>query len=198
MTKAYRLIAGCFFLLLLACQQGSSTLHPMVDGRNTEYAALGIMPISISDEVNLYLFQNEGYVWISYDFPSGSFGTLDLTIESPKLSAPQNLHVSAQLGEWPSNKPEQAPQTPTSDLWWNMDGWVANPLWANGIDTVTYDSPEFNLRNGEIREVQLSKERFGRGEWKIKLKINAIKGLEGQFYSFEYPQDGSYYLLTAE
>ncbi len=171
-------------------------VHPMVDGRNTEYAALNVTPIKLADAVNLYLYQNSAYVWISYDYPEGSFGTLDMAISTKKIKKTLNLHISAQLGEWPVGVDSLRPTTANSDLWWNHKGWIANNLWVNGIDTLSYDAPEFKIKNGEIREIQLSKARFGSGEWKIKLNINAIKTREGQFTSIKFPADQEYYTLT--
>ncbi len=205
MTYAGTVIQFVSYLLLMvvACGCGTngnecSKFHPMVDGRNTEYQQLNIKPLVLSEDVNLYVYQNDFYVWISYDYPEGSFGTLDMQIESDRLDSVLNIHVSAQLGEWYVNSSQGMPDHPTSDLWWNMDGWTANSLWANGIDTISYDTPEFNIKNGDIRELQLSKERFGKGEWKIKLRINAIKGADGSFYSIDFPEGESFHSIMVE
>lgn len=188
----YKLISCALLtLIFLGCSNSKNKGHPMVDGKKLEYKKLGIEPILIAENVHLYLFQNESYVWISYDFPKGSFGTLDMILESPKLESPINIHVSAQLGEWPINDPKKQPSSPTSNLWWDIKGWTANTLWVNGIDTISYNTPELKFKNGEIRELQLSKDRFGKGEWKLKLKINAIKDIDGDFFNFEYPNDES-------
>ena len=188
-----------FLIIFCSCKpQGiENQIHPMVDGRNLEWDKLNKKTIELSKDVNLFIFQNESYVWISYDFPKGSFGTLDMIIETEKIINPINLHVSTQLGEWNLGDKENIPKTATSNLWWNNQGWTANNLWANGIDTVSYDTPEFKIKNGDIREIQLSKLRFGRGKWKIKLEINAIKTKEGSFINLEYPENEKYYLIVA-
>jgi len=135
---------------------------------------------------------------LSYDYPDGSYGVLDMIVKTDKITEPINLHVSAQLGEWRVGDENNRPKTPTSDLWWNMNGWIANNLWANGIDTTSYDQPEFKIKNGEIREVQMSKERFGHGDWKVKLKIAAIKGENGKFYSIDFPETEEYYTIEVD
>lgn len=170
----------------------------MVDGKNTEYQQLGIAPIALSDDVNLYIFQNDAYVWLSYDYPEGSYGTINMTVKTEKVVEALNLHVSAQLGEWKVGDETNIPKTPDSDLWWEIEGWTANPLWVNGIDTTTYDTTEFNFKNAEIRELQLSKERFGRGKWEINMKINAIKGKDGKFYAIDFPKEEEYYVLDVK
>ncbi|GEM_PF-3481093 len=195
-----RIIQAIFFLFLLtSC--GSNTvqnqLHPMVDGSKSEWELVDKEAIPISDDVTLFIFQNDSYVWIAYDFPKESFATLDMVIETEKVRTPLNLHVSAQLGEWPLGQEESIPKSPTSDLWWNNSGWTANNLWVNGIDTLTYSTPELKIKKSEIREIQLSKDRFGRGEWKIKLKINAIKTKNGNFTNLQFPEDETYHMIDA-
>jgi len=51
------------------------------------------------------------------------------------------------------------------------------------------------IKNAEMREVQLSKERFGKGEWKFKLKINAVKNAEDQFESVTFPKGKEYHSI---
>ena len=191
------LLAITIVILLICCDTSASRMgmHPMVDGKNTEYAALDISPIALEENVNLYIFQNDHYVWISYDYPEGSYGTLDMRIHTDKVPSLVNLHVSSQLGEWKIGKDDQIPTDPNSDLWWDIEGWTANNLWVNGIDTITYDTPEFKIKIAEMREVQLSKERFGKGEWKFKLKINAIKNADDQFVSVSFPKGKEYHSI---
>lgn len=170
----------------------------MIDGRAEEYSQLSVEPIVLADEVNLYVYQNAHYVWLAYDYPPGSYGTLDMHLLTETLATPLNLHVSAQLGQWTVGDTLSRPQTPTSDRWWNHIGWISNPLWANGIDTLTYTVPQYNLKNGEAREIQLSKAHFGRGIYKVRLYVNAIKDRDGHFYSLVYPSDSTYLQITVQ
>lgn len=188
------------FFFFTSCKSDNAIrgLHPMVDGRNSEYDQLGIEPIVLLDSVNLYFFQNDAYVWISYDYPAGSYGGADVIIKTETVTNPLNLHISAQLGEWPVDDESKKPQYSESPLWWEIEGWTANPLWANGIDTVSYDEPTFNIKNGEMREIQLAKARFGTGEWKIKLNIYAIKNQDGVFTSIEFPKNDAYHTLLVD
>ncbi len=169
---------------------------PLVDGHIEEYAKLGVEPILLDPDVHLYFYQDDHYVWIAYDYNEGSWGTLDMEIESPNLDGPLNLHISAQIGEWPINNPELAPDGPESDRWWNARGWYANEVWANGMDR-SGDEPRYKFKNAGARELQLSKARFGKGEWKIKMRINAVVDKEGNRSAINFPNDGSTYSLTA-
>ena len=194
-------------LLLLACggsepPQASEDANatpgklapPLVDGDCQEYAGLGVESINLTEGVDLFLFQDSHYVWLCYTYPPNSFGTMDLVLETDTLPASLNLHVSAQIGEWPADQKDEAPQDPESDKWWNARGWMANPVWINGMDT-SGDKPRYRFKNAPAREVQLSKERFGRGDWRFSLNIRAIRGPDGMFQEVNFPQDGGRYTL---
>ena len=187
-------------LTLFACQErlnNSTQAPPLVDGRVDDYKALGIDPIHIADGVDLYFYQNQHFVWIAYTYPEGSWGTLDMEVQSEKLNGPLNLHVSGQLGEWPVNHPELAPDSPESDRWWNMDGWIANEVWPNGMDR-SGATPRYKFKNAKARELQLSKDRFGRGEWQIRLNIRAIQTADGQRTNFSFPKNEQHHLLKVD
>ncbi|MCK0110387.1 hypothetical protein MWU58_13880 [Flavobacteriaceae bacterium S0825] len=182
-------------LITTSCNSNKISLEPpLVDGKYDDYVRLGVEPIALSDDVNLYIYQNEHYVWLAYNYPEGSFGTLDLEIDSESLDTPLNLHVSAQLGEWEIGNDEQQPKDSTSDLWWEIDGWTSNVVWLNGMDR-TGDEPQINFKNAECREIQISKSRFGKGIWRLKFNIRAIVGGNGERYEINYPENDAYYNL---
>ncbi len=191
-------IPSLLVFVLIACNQVkdfSSTLAPpLIDGFADEYEKLGVTPIGIADSVNLYFYQDDFFVWIAYTYPKGSYGTTDIDLETEKLANPLNLHVSAQIGEWPVNQPETAPQNPESDLWWNMKGWYANEVWINGMDR-SGEVPRYRFKNAQAREIQLSKERFGSGKWKLRMEIRAIQ-LGDERVKFLFPADSSRYVLN--
>jgi hypothetical protein len=180
-------------VILSGCVRHSPA-PPLVDGNSQEYKTLGVKPIPISQGVDLYIYQNEHYVWLCYDYPDGSFGTLDMKLKTDALDEAINLHVSGQLGEWLVSKPETAPTNPESDRWWNNEGWIANPIWINGMDT-TGTKPRYRFKNAKAREVQLSKSRFGKGSWQMQLEIRAIKQPDGTFAAVNFPQDSSAFVL---
>ena len=167
---------------------------PLVDGDIRDFIDLGVKPIKITDDVNLYIYQNLHYVWLGYSYPKDSYGTMDMELITPKIKDTLNLHVSAQIGEWPLNKPHLAPQKPESDKWWNMKGWIANEVWPNGMDK-SGQTPRYQFKNGKARELQLSTKRFGKGIWKFKLNIRSIKGKKNKFYNTSFPSDKSFYKL---
>ncbi|MGE0589950.1 MAG: hypothetical protein AB7O48_15335 [Cyclobacteriaceae bacterium] len=176
--------------LLIGCstkqEPTSSIPAPLVDGSIDDYKALGVKPVTIADSVNLYTYQNEHYCWLAYDYPEGSFGTMDLKLLSPSFQDTINLHVSAQLGEWMLTPDSPKPDNANSDLWWNANGWTANTVWINGMDR-SGEQPRFRFKNANARELQLSKARFGKGQWKLKLMIRSLKGENGEFFDINYP-----------
>ena len=167
----------------------------MVDGRIDEYLELDVEPIEISPEVNLFIYQNEHYVWLAYDYTVGSYGTIDLSLEAPNLPEALNLHVSGQMGEWPVSRPDEAPDNPESEKWWNYKGWTANPIWINGMDRSGTEA-RYRFQNTPAREIQLSKERFGKGEWRFSMEIRSIRTEEGNMVNVVFPVDQESYILS--
>ena len=166
---------------------------PMVDGDCAEYSALHAQNIGISKEVGLHIFQDKYFVWFCYTYPDGSFGTADLKMKTKTIPNGLNLHVSAQLGEWPMDKPELAPKNPESEMWWNHNGWTANPVWINGMDRSGAQA-RYRFKNAKAREIQISKRRFGIGEWLFSLEIRSIKGSDGKTFDLTFPTVGEYKL----
>src|SRR5262249_6611727 len=131
-----------------------------------------------------------------YTYPAGSMGMLDLTLKTPRVPEPLVLHASVQLGEWPLNRPDLVPPNAESDLWWNVSGWTANTIAVNGLDT-SGPKPRLKLKNAKARELQLSKQRFGRGDWQLMLKIYGIQGTDGAKSDLVFPADGTSFTLNA-
>lgn len=167
---------------------------PLVDGNCGEYKTLGSDSLKLDDQVTLYFYQDKHYLWMCYNYLEGSYGTLDLKLDTDQLVEPINLHVSGQLGEWPANDPEAAPKNPESDKWWNNIGWTANPIWINGMDK-SGETPRYRFKNALAREMQLSKGRFGRGDWKFTLEIRSLKNPKGEYYNITFPAAGSQHLI---
>lgn len=162
---------------------------PLVDGDCGEYAALGARTDTIADGVVLHAYQDRDYVWLCYTLPAESMGMLDLRVESAALPTPLNLHVSAQLGEWPADG--QAPQDAASPQWWNHHGWTAHWIRFNGMDmSATPARPRF--RRGGARELQLSRARFGPGEWRLVFHIHGVRQADGSDTSLRFPGQGAY------
>lgn len=170
---------------------GDAPAPPLVDGDCGEYAALGARAQAIGEGVVLHVHQDRHAVWLCYTLPEGSFGGLDLRVESDALPEALNLHVSAQLGEWPADRPAQAPQTGDSPLWWNHRGWTAHWVRFNGMDAAaTPPRPRFRL--GGARELQLSRQRFGAGELRLVFDIQRVRRTDGSFADLRYPKDGDH------
>jgi hypothetical protein len=109
-------------------------------------------------------------VWMCFQMPDGSYGSVDLRIKGPGMDAAVNLHASAQLGEWRVDKPEDAPRDANSDKWWKVSGWWATTTRFNGM--AGSGGPRF--LPGPGRELQIAKAKFGRGEWDIRIEINDV------------------------
>ncbi len=116
-------------------------------------------------------------------------------LEAPELDSPLNLHVSAQLGEWPANQPEAAPKNPQSDQWWNHEGWTANEVRPNDTDR-SGDAPRPKFKNADARELQLSKAHFGKGDWKMKFNIRALRTASGMA-GLTFPEGDESHILNA-
>lgn len=147
---------------------------PLVDGDCSDYRLPGTRTFPVAPGVELHVAEDEHFVWFCYTYPAGSMAQLDMTLKTARLAEPLNLHVSAQLGEWPARKPELAPADPNSDLWWNTRGWTANTLHINGMDT-SGPAPRYRWKHTPARELQLSKQRFGGGRWEFALAIYQVK-----------------------
>ena len=162
---------------------------PMVDGDCGEYAALGAERHVVDADVTLSIHQDPHYIWVCYTLPEDSFGMLDMRVESDALARPLNLHVSAQLGEWPADDPDAAPSGASSDAWWRIHGWTANWQWFHGLDT-SGASPRPAFVYARAREVQLARSRFGSGPVRLVLKIESIRRADGSDSALRVPESG--------
>ncbi len=160
--------------------------YPLLDGRCDEYQSMGAELIAEGDAISVLLFQDADYVWICYALPAESYGTLDLVVDSPGLTDPMNLHVSAQLGEWRADRPDEAPQDSNSDRWWRIDGWWSNAVSFNGMKE-TDEGPRLNFQSSEGRELQLSKARFGRGIWRLRFLIGMVHDADAGMKRIDLP-----------
>jgi hypothetical protein len=160
--------------------------YPLLDGRCDEYRSIGAHVIAESDTISVLLFQDANYVWLCYTLPGDSYGTLDLEMDAPGLADPVNLHVSAQLGEWRIGHPEEIPQSAASDRWWSVHGWWSNAVSWNGTRE-TDDGPRQNFQSSEGRELQLSKERFGRGSWRLRFAIGSVRNADAEMKQIVLP-----------
>jgi hypothetical protein len=194
-TRHVGIVWMALFLTALTGAHAASLAPPLVDGDCGEYPGLGVKPLALAPEVDLFVYQDQHYVWLCYTYADNSYGTVDLRLETPALSAPLNLHVSAQIGEWPAEEPEAAPEGPQSDRWWNAEGWIANPVWPNGLDE-SGETVRPRYKNDPARELQLSRERFGQGKWRFSLKIGLLRGADGKFHEVNFPADGSLHTLV--
>lgn len=183
------LIVSLALTLLLFVSPAVPAQPPLVDGDCSEYTRLKARRYSVSTDVVLYFYQDKHFVWFCYSYPEGSFATADLKLVTAVFTSGINLHVSAQLGEWPADKPDKAPKNAESDLWWNHKGWTANTVWINGMDR-SGPTPRYRFKNAKAREMQLGKERFGRGRWKFSLDIRSIRGADGKTYDVTFPATG--------
>ena len=180
-------------LFILSCNT-SSQEPPIVDGFNSEFNLLKSSKFQVSEDILLQLYQNEHFVWLTYNVPKGSYGTMDMVLETPNLSEAINLHVSAQVGEWYENKPDSAPKTPESDKWGLTKGWTGNAIWFKQMDT-SADEPQLVFKSAPARELQLSKSYFGKGNWLFNIEIRAIKDANGNFKTLKFPKDSEKFEL---
>lgn len=51
-------------------------------------------------------------------------------------------------------KPELAPENPENDSCWNMNGWIANEVWPNGMDSYKFNEAlSLGIDDKDQREV---------------------------------------------
>lgn len=166
---------------------------PLVDGDCADFPTNHQQqPLGLG--LNLRIFQDQHFVWFCYEIPEGSWGTVDLRIEAPALDEALNLHVSAQLGEWPADRSELAPADAQSDRWWQTRGWTANWVWLNGYRTNTRGERAVKFKLSPARELQLSKARFGRGEWKLHFDIG-LRDDDGEPVRLHFPAGEGHFTL---
>ncbi len=194
---------AAMFLLMaasaaVAAEKDGSSAYPLLDGACGEYPALAQSRHRIADDVELFLFQDRDYVWLCYTLPANSFGMADVTVASPGLAKPLNLHVSAQLGEWLADEPDAAPAAPDSPKWWNHRGWSGTTVPFNGasasLDEAGKPRVDYNFRRTRAREMQLSKARFGRGEWRWHIDIRNVADGKGGQRALRFPEQGEFIL----
>jgi hypothetical protein len=101
-TLNFSLLAAVLFQFATA-NADPSIIPPMIDGRCEEYNGLNATQVKMDEAVTLHVYQSKHFVWLCYDYPEGSYGTLDLRVEAPGLKEAMNLHISAQLGDWPAD-----------------------------------------------------------------------------------------------
>lgn len=161
---------------------------PLVDGDCTDYRQPGARSFPVAAGIVLHVAEDEHFVWFCYTYPAGSMAQLDMTVRTPRLAEALNLHVSAQLGEWPAGRADLAPTDPNSDLWWNTRGWTANTLHINGMDT-SGPAPRYRWKPTPGRELQLSKQRFGSGRWEFSMAIYQVRQADAM-RTVNFPSDG--------
>jgi len=183
-------LKSCLLALagLISAGQASAADYPLLDGRCDEYQSIGAEVVAEGDRIKVLLFQDADYVWFCYALPEESYGTLDLLVDSPGLAEPINLHVSAQLGEWRAGHPDEAPQDSDSDLWWSIQGWWSNAVSFNGMRE-SDEGPRLNFQHSEGRELQMSKERFGRGTWRLRFSIGNVQDVDGAMKQIDLPSE---------
>ena len=168
----------------------AALFEPMLDGRCDDHVE-GARAIAADGGVTAYVRQTRDFVWLCFAVPEGSYATLDLRLEAPGLPKPANLHASAQLGEWIADDPASAPDSASSPIWWrNIDGWWASTTPFNGM-AATADGPRPNFRPVRGREIQLSKRRFGHGEWRVAATISDVAS-EPDSVTVRWPRSGSF------
>lgn len=172
----------------IGAAQADATQYPLLDGRCDEYRRIGAEVVAEGDDISVLLFQDADYVWLCYTLPDESYGTLDLVVDSPGLDSPINLHVSAQLGEWHLDHPDEVPQNADSDHWWKVYGWWSNAVSWNGTRE-TDQGPRANFQASKGRELQLSKTRFGRGVWRLSFTIGGVRNADAGMTRVVLPSD---------
>lgn len=170
-----------------ASQAEKAPAYPLLDGRCGEYEVLEARGYRAAEGVTLWIFQDSGYMWLCVTLPDDSLGVVDLNVDAPSLTDALNLHVSAQLGEWRDGYPDEEPKSSTSPKWGHIEGWFANVIPVR-FERPTEGGPvRHTFGSSTGREMQLAKNRFGRGRWRIRLKLSDVRGPDGEMQTLWYP-----------
>ena len=170
--------------------------EPVLDGRCDDHFEVA-RAIPADGGVTVFVRETREFVWLCFAVPEGSYASLDLRLEAPGLPKPTNLHASAQLGEWVADDPDSAPKNGSSPVWWrDIDGWWASTTPFNGM-TATPDGPRPNFRPVPGREMQLSKRRFGHGEWTMVATISDVAAGQ-ESVTVRWPRSGRFSLKVAQ
>ena len=86
-----------------------------------------------------------------------------------------------------------APKDGASPIWGKVEGWWANVVPFGGLIT-TPEGRQVNYKAIPGREMQLSKQRFGRGEWKLVATISDVAVPAGERISVRWPVSGHFTL----
>lgn len=170
----------------------AALVEPMLDGRCDEHVEIA-NTYAVDAGVTAYVRQTKDHVWLCFTLPPDSHGTTDLRVEAPKLAKALNIHASAQLGEWAADDPDSAPKDGASPIWGKVDGWWANVVPFGGL-TTTPEGRQVNYKTIPGRELQLSKRRFGRGEWKLVATISDVAAAGNERISVRWPSSGQFAL----
>lgn len=171
----------------------AAAIEPMLDGECDEYSpAVGQ---ASAGQVSGFVRETRDHVWICFGVPEGSYASVDLRLEAPKLKSALNLHASAQLGEWAADDPAAAPTSANGQGWWNAAGWWASTTPFNG-SIATPQGRQINFRTVRGREFQLSKVRFGRGTWRLSAALADVRTGPDRNGEARWPAAGSYRLTV--
>ena len=124
--------------------------------------------VAVSPAVDLLLKQDSESVFFCLTLPEGSYGTLDLYLQTAAGEAPWNLHVSAQVGE----------RQRTAAGWpeWqfaNHHGWFSPAVPLRGAEVVD-GRAKLTFTAVAGREVQLERSRFGSGPWRVMVELRSL------------------------
>jgi hypothetical protein len=131
----------------------------MLDGKLTAGEWSDAKQLNAGDFARLYFKQNNNDLLIAIQFLKSKTGTTDLYL-SPGDEKIYDLHASAKLGERTLNKGKW----PEEWSWWNNDHWVANVSRPDDWNKRTF-------KDEDVREYQISRDRFPGKEWKIFLEL---------------------------
>lgn len=141
----------------------------LLDGRcdPSEYARSESR--SLDHGVIFHAMHDEDFITLCAELPPDSLGTMDLYLQSPDGGPITNLHISAQVGERTYAEGED-PEW----IWGNHRGWYGPPVAFSGTAVRPDGTARANFADAKGREIRLSKARFGKGPWKLRLELRAI------------------------
>lgn len=167
--------------LAAAIASGEAPRPILLDGSCGEDAWRAAARTEVGEGVALLVMQDPGNLYLCWTLPPDARG-VDLYLQAPDGSM-HNLHTSARVGErtrgtagWPEWR------------WENHIGWFSPPYSFTGARRLDDGTLAYDFALTPAKEMQVSKDRFGRGRWRIYTEV-VVRKPDGKLGPVSFPKD---------
>jgi hypothetical protein len=170
--KRYICICALLAIVLCASSQAQNKVRVprgkaiLIDGKFSPDEWKDSAEIVLSDSVKLYVKTSDQYIYLCVRLMTAKNFGLDMYV-SDSTKEIHNLHASAKLGER-QLKDNDYPEW----QWWTNRDWAANVSRVNSFEERTF-LPD------EVKELQISKQRFKGKQWLTMFEIQTRDNTKG-------------------